>query len=1095
MRIIHLSDIHYHPSQKSFKRYCLDPLIKDLQSFTKNKPINLICFTGDLIDKGGFAGKNSVDPLIAFEKFEEDFIKPLLENLNMSKHQFLFIPGNHDVDRTKINEYSHDGLLNKMNTRNDIDSIMHNIKPSDFSGMEPYKLFENIYYDDSDAYKPNKFGYSFLHMLNGKKIGIGGINSSWMCKDDGDDKKLFVGRKQLDFIQDSFEGQDLDLRIALMHHSYESLHPEDTEFVRDMIVRDYDLLLVGHTHKSSTFSLSFSLGNGCILSTAPANWVSNNHQTLSKYQNGYNIIDIIEDPGKSKYIEFHFRKFNFEKNQFISNTDAGEGDSGTKRFESSSTENKKLYNEQTEIIGYIKDIFTDDINQNLISYNTDTVAPKDLKSLFVLPRIVKSNYETSINNDGKEVNKKEEILNLEDLCLLENNLVLFGQRETGKTTILFRIISELIDKHALYQKIPIYVDLKGLNKGDIKKKMSRFIGKSTSKFNKILENQKIVLLLDNFRFNHVHQNVIFEEISELSKTFPNLSIIASAETINDQEKPIEFVNSPIAKEFESANIQYFQTTEIQSLMKRWFNTGGSQEENEKLNHLIKNFHYLNIPSTPLAVSMFLWIYEKQKDFRPVNNAAMVQNFIEKLFEKHTKEQIFSEDFDYSNKIHLLAQIALQMYRKNNANYRIESLELKEFIRELYKKKKMEIQLSGPIAFHDWILTEFVDKGVLVRELDQGAEYYKFKLDCFFQYCLAKNMEFNKDFKEEVLSEENYLTFIDEIDYFTGLDRTQGDILESVVNRKEKCFASYLEFNQSIFTDNTITISFDHLFSLRDPDSRKPLIESMRENQLDEILKRNKQNDEDAITANDSLLERGNDNEHSSVIPNKVPQSELSNDEKLQKTWIIAAKVLKNTEEVEIGDLKDRAFRSIMLCSLITVSVHKRKMELYLSDSNRKSELMKSNPEMYSFFSFFTRFALVVHEVHLFSVIGTTKLLPVIRDYLNENIENDSVSDVEKYLAIFLYIDSNANDYQSKLNRIMHKYNSSAVNDFAFMKLTLLHSVTKDKKAEKFIQDKLNQLIKRSKDGHVVSKSKAISSFQNKEEKDRRLELFKEASKK
>lgn len=1093
LRIVHLSDIHYHPNQKNFTRYCLDPLVLDLHKYAQDKPIDLICFTGDLIDKGGHAPKNPVDPLDAFADFESVFIEPLLKKLKLSKHQFVFIPGNHDIDRSKIQIYNHKGLLSSMTTRDEIDETISNLTSTDLASLESYKTFESIYFEDAQTYTSNDLCYSYLHEKNGKKIGIGAINSSWLCKDDNDDGKLIVGREQLDFIQNSFENLELDLRIALMHHGYESLHPEDSEFVRDMIIRDYDLLLVGHTHKTSTYSFSSSIGNGCVLSTAPANWVSNNFQTLSKYQNGYNIIDINEEFADEQSIEFHFRKYNYEKNQFITNTDAGEGDSGSKKFEFRSLENKKLFNEQSDIISHIKDNFTDEINQNLISYNTDTVAPKDLKSLFVLPKIVKSNYETSIGTDGNEIKKEEEILSLEDMCLLKNNLVLFGPREAGKTTILFRIISELLDHNAVYQKIPIYVDLKGVNKGDIKKKMRRFIGKSTSKFIKTLETQNIVLFLDNLRFNHYQQTVIFEEIGELSSAYPNLLIIASAETLNDQEKPMEYVNHPIAKEFESANIQYFKTTEIQTLMNRWFNTNGSQDEDEKLNHLIKNFHHLNIPSTPLAVSMFLWIYEKQKDFRPVNNAAMVQNFIEKLFEKHTKEQVFSEDFDYSNKEHLLAQIALKMYDKNNANYRIESLELKKFIQELNERKKMEIQLSDSLPFHDWILTEFVDKGVLVSEVDSGKEYYKFKLDCFFQYCLAKNMTFNQKFKDKVLEKGSYLTFIDEIDYYTGLNRTQGDILKLVVDRMEKYFADYLEVSPAIFTDNTQTISFDQWFSLRDPDTRKQLIETMEENQLDEILQKNKQDDRDTATANDNLLERGNDNEYSSIIPNKVSQSELSIDEILQKSWILAAKVLKNTEEAEEGDLKDRAFRSILLCSLIAVSIHKRRMEIILSEE--KLDLITKNPEMHSFFSFFTRFALVVHELHLFSEIGTTKLLPVIRDYLEKNLENDSVSNVEKYLAIFLYIDSNApiKDYQKKLNTIMHRYNSSSVNDFAFFKLSILHSVTKDKMEEKYYKEKLNQLIKRSKTGHVIQKNNAINSFYEKEEKDKRLEVFKEAS--
>ena len=70
MRFIHLSDIHYHPNQKTFKKYVLSPLIKELEDQNKTEKIDCVFFTGDLIDKGGFAGKDSLDPLEAFLSFE-----------------------------------------------------------------------------------------------------------------------------------------------------------------------------------------------------------------------------------------------------------------------------------------------------------------------------------------------------------------------------------------------------------------------------------------------------------------------------------------------------------------------------------------------------------------------------------------------------------------------------------------------------------------------------------------------------------------------------------------------------------------------------------------------------------------------------------------------------------------------------------------------------------------------------------------------------------------------------------------------------------------------------------------------------------------
>ena len=78
LRIIHLSDIHYSEKEKyKIDKYILNPLIQKLKKETSSIKADLLCITGDLIDKGGIDSENVET---AFLSCYEDFISPIAEN-------------------------------------------------------------------------------------------------------------------------------------------------------------------------------------------------------------------------------------------------------------------------------------------------------------------------------------------------------------------------------------------------------------------------------------------------------------------------------------------------------------------------------------------------------------------------------------------------------------------------------------------------------------------------------------------------------------------------------------------------------------------------------------------------------------------------------------------------------------------------------------------------------------------------------------------------------------------------------------------------------------------------------------------------------
>ncbi|MEK4023654.1 metallophosphoesterase [Sporosarcina sp. FSL W7-1283] len=1074
MRIVHLSDIHYSSKQKNFKLYITTPLLEDLKNIHSQSPVDLIIFTGDLLDKGGIPD----NILNAFDMFDKEFIEPVMSTLSLSKDRFIFIPGNHDIERPKVNPATEGGLRKFLNSADAIYEYMENPHHLNMERIQEYKNFEAYYYDENEGYLSNQFGHSIVTEIDGLTIGIAGFNSAWRCYDDGDEGNLIVGRKQFEDVDEHFKKYELDLKIAMLHHPIEHLSKADMDETRERIIRDYEILFTGHTHQSKAQSITTSLGKGCVMCAAPSNWEKNNYLNHGLNRNGYNVIDYFH---AAKQMKIHFRRYNYEKNLFIANTDLGKDDSAEAIFELGDSSMKAAWIEYYNTIKFIKDRLTDSINQNLVSYNTDTKAPKKLEDIFVLPQIVEQSYQASNTSEFVDYEANKNLLTVDEMANYPKNLILFGPNESGKTTILYRVAQELLNNSTTEKKIPIYIDLKTFSGKSLFKGISSFIGQGNKQTETTLLNYKILLLLDDCRYLIINKK-LSEELELLINTYPQLTILGTYNSLSEESLPSDYLNHPISKYFETAVIKYFRTTEIQNLMHRWFGMSVKETKDEHLNQLIKNFHLLNIPSTPLAVSLFLWIYEKQKGFIPLNNAAMMQNFVEKLFEKHSNHEIYSSDFDFHNKENLLGHIAIEMLKSGQVNYSLEENKLKEFIRNLNKRKKIGLENNNSVLFHEWVITHFVDKGLFISEVIEDNRFYRFKLNCFFQYYLAKGMTFSKKFKDFVLDENNYLMFQEEIDYYSGLHRFDGEILELLLSRMESEFIEVVHDKKAFkdILDNKDIISFDQMFAKGPEYKEELLVETFEdENQVEEHLDENKLSEEEKAKRNDFLLESSNMEQDSGLIINKIPQSELSRSEILQYTWILVAKVLKNAEDLEDGDLKDRAFRNTLTCSLLFLKHTLDQIKQVIKDSQQKEHL--------EFYAFFSRFSLLFHQNVLFSVMGTSKLTPVIEDFMKNK---ESISNVELFISMFLNMDAGSDSLNNEFSLAIQDNMSSAVREFVLVKLQMLDALTNDTEKERFYRSKINAIRRKNQSGYSVRhKQKVISKQESNQSRKNLIETL------
>jgi len=1043
IRIAHISDTHFDKtSEHNFVTYIIPALVKD---FKENIGMpDIICISGDLIFKGGAAFKDGAEE--AFKLFEEKFIEPLLSNTGLNKSNIFFTPGNHDVVRNRDEAFVESGLKSHLINA---DTLFEYIDKNSAEGMRralPYKAFEASFYKDCTCdSKITNFQSTYKYSKNNHKIGISCLNSSWRCWDSKNDKdNLLVGEKQL---VDSIDNlRECNFKIALMHHPISHLMEFDRRSIDPILLKEFNLIMCGHDHEGTAWSISNMYGN-IFISVSPSSWDANLRSDSRKHAIGYYML---EANISKNCITTHARRYNHLKGKFDPNPDLGD-DKGSKVYDLPNAHQKEQMQQELEATSSVLSFQTEDMNEHLLSFSTETTAPKTIKDIFVMPIVTDK---VKIDSDDKK-KSDEKIYSLEELCSSKDNILIFGQKEIGKTVLLDRLVIEMAEGVSRFHKIPVFVDFEELGNKKLDTIISRYLHVKITEVQKFTQNNNILLFIDNLSFEGESLPKL-KRIEDFLNSHPKVSIISTILQHFEGQMPLELLNHDIFASFKFLTIKPYKTKEIKELVKLWF-TENEMFPSSKLDKLLAAFGSLNLPRTPLAISMFLWILEQQENYKPINQATMLENFVEKMFKKQSKKEMLSEKFDYRNKERLLTDIAFEMFNLNDHSYRISYTKLLTFVENKFKAKKFEF-MYNPVD----VLQHFLDKGVLSKEHDDNVEYIRFRFTCFFQYFMMKKMEFDASFREFVLKEENYLLFDDEIDYYTGLKRDQFEILTDLVNRMNE---SYGEIVSKI---NSFDLGFDDIFNVE-----KTLTSSLNENFLEDLKSNPKPSEEDLDRAKDKQLENSTPDKE---IKRKMQT--LSPLQKLERIWTLTAKVLKNSEEIEEAGLKELAYKSILKSSMAYSNIYKYELELFL-DKNRDIIATNLKDEL----TIKRNIVPWLNEVGLFMLMGTTKLNLIIKEKIESDLIDESISDYEKYISVFMYADLKGKDYMKYVKHFVKNIRRSYMYDMSLFKVISYYIYrSKNKELDNSLENIMADIVLKSKKLSKDKKSLVKNNYRIKRSK-------------
>lgn len=987
IRILHLSDFHLNQKTlKDWKQYLRDALIENISILEDESRLTFIAFTGDLIDLGGSDFKD-IDT--AFATFKTEVIVPIIKHTRMSIDKFLIVPGNHDILRNSDNKRSELGsqIYFKQDYGNISEYILNAIKENDFQGMErikPFKRFEKELYHEVINYHHTIFGSSFKFKTETEDIGICCLNSSWRCYDKNDAERLIIGEDQL--IENLNYIKDCKIKIALMHHPLDWLIESERGFISNHLSKDFDLLLMGHVHQNKT---SLVTGfTGTLFKNIAVSGLNDIRSDSKTFSNGFTIIDFNKIKNE---IKCQYWRYNHDQKSFVLNNDLTKD--GTSTFFIPSQKSKKNDVLNTTLIENICEDHFCEMNEHLMGTKANS-SKLCIKEGFILPPITEGI--TSEDNI-------EEIydVTLEEIIKSKFNLIFFGDQESGKTTLLFRIVRYYVDEYSYLQKIPVYIDFASLGNKELITVIKEYLRCSSSDVTLLLEENKLVLIIDNLEFKKLLYVDQRNKILKLHKAYEGLHIIATAENLTVGIPPMDYIE--LCKiPFKNYFIKSLGAKEIKQLMRIWLPQESELSSDIRLERLVSSFSSYALPSTAMSVSLFLWSMEFS-DRKPINHAVLMEIYIEILLQKLDKQNIYRETFDFTNKVQLLGKIAQEMLFKNESNYSILFSDFQSIV-EKYLSEEVSFNFDATV-----IVNYLLERKIFVK---YQLNRVKFTYSCFFHFFVAKRMVFSPTFKKHIIQEDQYFLHHKEIDYYTGLTRSDEEFLQLIVNRFEAKFKETdiiyenLDFDK-FFTDQTVGKDKEH----------EPLAKSIEVDQL----KENRPTTE--------MMESFY-NERLSQMPKPGEIIKKEGKVTFQMLLIIMANVLRNSEGVENKALKIKAYGLQIKYSLTWMILYRESLIRYVVEHKILPPSLPKNINFHSFIHFFPLNVQSGMNNHL----GSAKLSTIILEKIKGDLLSDSVSDLETFFSIALYSDVQGNEFDKYLKKFVKKLKKNVVRDYMLIKL-------------------------------------------------------------
>lgn len=715
--ILNISDIHYCNNKAEDEGLVLSAFIKDVKEQISKMEYDdvYVLIGGDLVFS---ADDNS------YKGFDETIIQPLMDMLAVGRDHFIFVAGNHDLNR-KCVEDAEDSFLAIVGAQKDSagfnDLIRKDIqKPLLFSKFDPFLRYgkESMgrgdeiltcgYYSINDSWS--------VHTLNSAILSCGGYNGI------DDAKHLGVDTRRL------YENLAKDThrhKILLMHH------PENfcLDWVKHELTKlygeEFDLVLTGHTHDQDILCHNYNQKK-FIHCEAPQLYLNKNDLDL-----GYCFIEIIND-SVSRII---YREWFEKRNKFrpgLSFTEEEDGIVLLKR----------------------QDVITKQINDDTVSIIRNGQLRDKMMAFVGQPYIWVERYLSDDRIDQIFKIEKSTLFTETDIIHNSENIRIVAPSQYGLTCYGIHFLITLWESH---KEFGVYVNADRMRTN----KFETVVQQELINFNQHNSDVKW-FVIDNWNPYRKDQ----EGISKYILTnFPDAHVILMS-TFHEQNFG-QHLNSkeilPIAKTLYLTPLKHEQERLIVDEYNKQKFIDESDVILNKLDCDIKDF---NLHRTPYSCVTLLTVFKDSFDKNPINRTSVLENVLRIIFDNTKLPNYESSNPDIHD-----CELCLGYFCANVVEsdyYYFTRDKFYDSIREFCKKMKYKIDIS---QLFDILLFN----KIIIGENNQ----YSFRFTFWVYYFIASWMHCDTEYAEKMLSDQTYQKYPEVLEFYTGKDRMRLDAVTKV----------------------------------------------------------------------------------------------------------------------------------------------------------------------------------------------------------------------------------------------------------------------------------------------------------------------------
>lgn len=267
------------------------------------------------------------------------------------------------------------------------------------------------------------------------------------------------------------------------------------------------------------------------------------------------------------------------------------------------------------------------------------------------------------------------------------------------------------------------------------------------------------IIIDSWKNTDAGSKKLLRNLCHEYKDTPVIVMQTTEDLPFQQEEPSEKIN----RNFDVLYLLALPRSQVRKVVCGYNDVRNVGEENALLEKILRELDALNIHRTPLNCITLLKVSETNLDESPVNRTKMIEMILFALFNLDelptykTKPDL--KDCEYA-----LGRFCEGLIKSKKQNFTRENF-LKDI--ELFCIEKL-LHLEVSVVFDTLYNNNIITK---------SNHEFCFRATYWIYYFAARRMYASVEFKDYILDNESYASFPEIIEFYTGIDRDRGEVLE------------------------------------------------------------------------------------------------------------------------------------------------------------------------------------------------------------------------------------------------------------------------------------------------------------------------------